>query len=162
MSFTRLKNHRGFTMIETLLVVTVLGIMTATAVPRIKEMSARSSLRAARQELTAAFAAARTAAFQKGKTATLTLASNTANVTVLSGLVGSSIQVFGPIKLDKALSVTLTPLSGAPTTVLFDSRGLVTPTPLGAVTKYKLAYKTYADTLCITGAGIILPRNCTF
>ena len=162
MSFTRLKTHRGFTMIEILLVVTVLGIMMAFSVPRINEMSARSSLRAARQELTAAFAAARTAAFQKGKTATLTLGSNQANVTVLSGLAGNSIQVFGPIKLDQALKVSLTALSGAPTTILFDSRGLVTPTPLGAVTKYRLAYKSYADTLCITAAGIILPRSCQF
>ena len=160
MSYIRLKTQRGFTMIELVLVVTVLGIMIMLSIPRIKEMSARSSLRAARQELTAAFASARTAAFQKGKTSTLTLASNQANVTVLSGLAGSSIQVFGPIKLDRALNVSLTALDGAPTSMNFDSRGLVTPTPLGAVNKYRLTYQSYADTLCVSAAGIILPRNC--
>lgn len=160
MSYIRLKTHRGFTMIELLLVVTVLGIMMMLSVPRVKEMSARSSLRAARQELTAAFAAARTAAFQKGKTSTLTLAYNQANVTVLSGLSGASVQVLGPIKLDRALNVSLTALNSAPTSMNFDSRGLVTPTPLGAVNKYRLSYKAYADTVCVSAAGIILPRNC--
>lgn len=153
--------RRGFTMIEILMVVAVLAIMYMIAIPKIGEIRSRSSLRAARQELASAFAAARAAALQKGKTSTLTLASNAATVTVLSGLAGTSVQVYGPVRLDKDLNSTLTALSSAPTTIQFDARGLITPVPVGVTAyKYRLSTSTYSDTLCISPAGIIMPRGC--
>lgn len=151
--------RRGFTMIEALIVVTTIGIMVMLVGPKIGELSARSALRASRQALASAFAAARTSAFQKGKTATLTLAGNQATVTVLNGLYGNSITVYGPVRLDSELKTTLTPLNSAPTSIYYDARGLVTPVPIG-VNKYLLTRGNYSDTLCLSAAGIILPRSC--
>lgn len=160
MTRARLSNRPGFTMIEIFVVIAILAVIYVMIGPRIAELRSRSSLRAARQELSSAIAAARAAALQKGKTATLTLASNTATVTVLSGLAGGSVQILGPIRFDKTLNSTLTALSGAPTSIAFDARGLVSPVPTG-ISKYRLANGVYADTVCVSAAGIILPRGCT-
>ncbi len=148
-------------MIEVLLVVGVAAIMFAMVVPRMTTLTTSSSLRAARQQLSAAFAAARAAALQKGKTSTLTISGSSARVTVLSGLNGTVVSVFGPIKLDTEFGVTLTALSSSPVTLNFDARGQLTPTPAAAlVYKYKLSIASASDTLCISPAGIIMPKGC--
>lgn len=57
----------GFTMIEILIVIGVAGILYMLMAPRIGETRAKSQLRAARQQLSAAFASARAAARQHGR-----------------------------------------------------------------------------------------------
>jgi type II secretory pathway pseudopilin PulG len=146
-------------MIEVLLVVGVAAIMFAMVVPRMTTIKTSTSMRAARQELSAAFAAARAAALQKGKTSTLIIDGSSARVTVLSGLNGTVVSVFGPIKLDTEFGVALTPLSSSPVTINFDARGQLTPTP-ASVLKYKLSMASSSDTLCISPAGIIMPKGC--
>lgn len=154
-----LRRRLGFTMIEVLLVVGVAAIMFAMVVPRMTTIKNSASMRAARQELSAAFAAARAAALQKGKTSTLTIDGSSARVTVLSGLNGAVVSVFGPIMLDTEFGVALTPLSSAPVSINFDARGQLTPTP-ASVLKYKLSMASSSDTLCISPAGIIMPKGC--
>lgn len=147
-------------MIEIFIVIGILAVLYAMTGPKVAELRSRSALRAARQELSSAFASARAAALQKGKTATLTLGGDSAIVTVLSGLAGTSVTVFGPIKFNLELNSSLTALSGAPTTVSFDARGLMTPVVAGVTNKYRLSNGIYADTVCISAVGIILPRTC--
>jgi len=154
-----LRQRLGFTMIEVLLVVGVAAIMFAMVVPRMTTIKTSTSLRAARQELTAAFAAARAAALQKGKTSTLTIDGSSARVSVQSGLNGTVVSVFGPIKLDTEFGVDLTALAGSPVTLNFDARGMLTPTPASNL-KYKLSMASSSDTLCISPAGIIMPKGC--
>jgi prepilin-type N-terminal cleavage/methylation domain-containing protein len=149
----------GFTMIEVLLVVGVAAIMFAMVVPRMAAISTSSSMRAARQELIAVFAAARAAALQKGKVSTLTLDGSSARVSVQSGLNGTVVSVFGPIKLDTEFGVTLTALSDSPVTLNFDARGMLTPTPASNL-QYRLSSAASSDTLCISPAGIIMPKGC--
>lgn len=154
-----LRRRLGFTMIEVLLVVGVAAIMFAMVVPRMTTIKTSSSMRAARQELTAAFSAARASALQKGKISTLTITGSTARVSVLSGLNSTAVSVFGPIQLDTDFGVVLTPLSSSPLTLSFDARGMLTPTP-AAVLKYQLTMASSSDTLCISPAGIIMPKGC--
>ncbi|HYW30645.1 MAG TPA: type II secretion system protein [Gemmatimonas sp.] len=160
MPLTRRLSRRGFTLIEALMVITILGLMYLMVMPRITDSRSSTSLRAASQELRSAFAAARAAALQKGKVATLTLTSTTARVNVLSGLNGTDIIVYGPIRFDRELNSSLSSIASAPMTVSFDPRGLMTPIPVAAY-KYKLTNGTKADTVCISTAGVILSRSCT-
>lgn len=146
-------------MIELLLVVGTLAILFAVVAPRITTLRASTQLRAGRQQLTAAFAAARVAALQKGKLATLTLSGSAATVSVLSGLTNTATQVFGPIRLDSALGVNLVALSGAPTTLRWNGRGLLTPAPAQTL-RYQLTVGTKADTVCLSTIGLILPKGC--
>ena len=147
-------------MIEIFIVIGILAVLYVMTGPKVAELRSRSRLRAARQELSSAFASARAAALQKGKTATLTLGGDSAIVTVLSGLAGTSVTVFGPIKFNGELGSSLSALSGAPTTVSFDARGLMTPVVAGVTNRYRLSSGTYADTVCISAVGIIMPRTC--
>jgi type II secretory pathway pseudopilin PulG len=149
----------GASLIETLVVVSILGLMYVLVGPRLSSFREQSSLRAARQELSSAFAMARAAALQKGKTATLTMSPISASVSVLSGLTGNPVQIYGPLQFDKELNSTLSALNGAAMTVSFDARGLVTPAPAG-ISRYRLVSGTRADTVCISPAGIILPKDC--
>lgn len=146
-------------MVEVLLVIAIIGITLTFASPRIAEIRARSSLRGSRQLLSSAFAAARAAALQKGKTSTLTLTASSATVSVLSGLTGNAVTILGPLRFDKGLSSSLSAVGGASMTVSFDARGVVTPMP-ASISKYRLANGVYADTVCISPAGIILPKTC--
>ncbi len=154
-----LRRRLGFTMIEVLLVVGVAAIMFALVIPRMTTLKSSTTLRAGRQQLTAAFAAARAAALQKGKTSTLTLTGSTARVSVMSGLNATSVNVFGPVRLDSDLGLTLSAISSAPTTIQFDSRGMLTPTPATTL-KYRISFESVSDTLCISPAGVIMPKGC--
>lgn len=146
-------------MIELLLVVGILAAIFAITAPRLTTIRATTQLRAGRQQITAAFAAARVAALQKGKPATLTLSGNAATVSVLSGLSNTATAVFGPIRLDSALGVSVVALAGAPTTLRWNGRGLLTPAPAQTL-RYQLTSGTKADTVCLSTVGLILPKGC--
>jgi len=122
-------------MVELLMVVAILAAVFGFVVPRMTTIKTNPSLRAARQQLTAAFSAARSAALQKGKTSTLTLSGSSATVSVLSGLASKSA------------------------TVNYDARGLMSPTPTSTL-RYQLKLGSKADTLCISQAGLILKKGC--
>jgi Tfp pilus assembly protein FimT len=153
------RQRAGVSMLEIMVVVSVLGLMYLLVGPRISAVQEQNSLRAARQQLSSAFATARAAALQKGKTATLTMSPISASVSVLSGLTGNPVLIYGPLRFDKELNSTLSALNGAAMTVSFDARGLVTPIPVG-ISRYRLTSGTRADTICISPAGIILPSDC--
>lgn len=150
-------------MIELLLVVGLLAIVFALVAPKMTTIRESSSLRAGRQQLSAAFAAARAAALQKGKTSTLVITGNTVRVTVRSGLAGNLVGVFGPIRLDESLGITLEPLGEAPALINYNGRGMMTNVMVEdeEVFRYRLRYGTKADTLCISTAGLILSKSCT-
>lgn len=141
------------------MVVAIAAAVFALAVPKIGDARDGASRRAARQELSAAFAATRAAALQKGKTATLTLTSNSATVNVLSGMAGASVTVWGPIRFNTSLNATIESLNGAPTSVQYNARGMLTPTPASTL-KYRVTVGSKRDTVCISPAGIILPKGC--
>ncbi len=149
----------GFSLVEVLLVVVILGLMMAMALPRITEMKSKSSLRAARQGLSSLFATARAAAVQKGKVATLTMSGTTASVVVLSGLQGQPVTIMGPVRFDQQFGATLAALSAAPMSIRYDARGLVTPSSV-AITRYRLNVGTYSDTVCVNGVGLVMLKGC--
>lgn len=155
----RLPNRRGMTLPELLIAVVIIGIIFAFSVTKMATASDSASRRAARQQFIAAFAATRAAALQKGKTATLTLTSTSATVAVQSGLAGNATTVWGPLEFNTALNVIIEPLGGATSTISYSSRGLLTPTP-GGILRYRLTVGASRDTVCISAAGLILPRGC--
>jgi Tfp pilus assembly protein FimT len=149
-------------MVELLIVIAMLGVVFSMVVPRMSVIRESTTLRAGQQQLAAAFSAARSAALQKGKTSTLTMVGNQATVTVRSGLAGTSVRVFGPIMLDESLGITLQPLNGAPRVITYNGRGMMTTViGEGAVFRYRLVHGTKSDTLCISGAGLILTKQCS-
>ena len=163
MSIASARRRAGYSLIELMVVVASLAIVFAIALPQLSAIRASSTLRAGRQQLAAAFSSARAAALQKGKTSTLNLDGSAATVTVQSGLAGTEVRVFGPVRLDSALGITLEPLGDAPRTVNYNGRGMMTNvmTEDEEVFRYRLRYGTKTDTLCISTAGLILSKHCS-
>jgi type II secretory pathway pseudopilin PulG len=151
--------RRGFSLVQLLMVVALMGAILFQLIPTIRDLKVRSALRAARMELVAAFSAAQEAALQKGKVATLTISGNTLSVTALSGLTGNSVPVLGPLRFDADFGATITPLTPAPATLTFDARGLITPATT-TTSSYVLTVQNRADTVCVTGGGLVLPKGC--
>ena len=147
------------TMSELLIVVAIAAIVFMLAIPKIAVSRDSAGRRAARSQLVAAFAATRSAALQKGKTASLALTSGTATVTVLTGLAGTSFTTWGPIEFTSTLGATIEPLGGSATTISYNARGMLTPTPVGTL-MYRLTVGAEKDTVCISTAGIIMPKGC--
>ena len=146
-------------MFELMLVIAVLGAILYRVLPMISEIKARGALRASRQSLSAAFSSARAAAMQKARSATVTLTSSSASVTVVSATTGNPVTLVGPIQFTSSYGSVLTAIGSAPTSVVYDGRGLVSPAST-TVSKYALTISKWADTVCISGAGIILNKSC--
>jgi hypothetical protein len=80
-------------------------------------------------------------------------------VTVISSTTGNSVTLIGPVLFSEAYGTALSAVSGAPTTVVFDGRGLVVPATT-SISRYRLSMSSWADTVCISGSGIVLMRGC--
>ena len=162
MSTFPLRRRVGYSMIELLIVIVTLAIVFAMVAPRMTAIRESSSLRAGRQQLAAAFSAARAAALQKGRPSALVINGNEVNVRVYSGINNARVRVLGPLRFDVSLGMTLERLGGAPDSIAYNQRGMLSNVIIGGeqVLRYRLVYGSKADTLCISGAGIILPKGC--
>ena len=110
-----MRRRRGFSLPELLTAVVIVALLALLVLPLTTELRERTALRSARLELASAFAAARAAAVQKGKRATVTLEGSTISVTVMSGAPPRSVPMLGPLKLDRASGTTVRPLASAST-----------------------------------------------
>lgn len=153
------RERRGVSLMEMLVVVSICALTTALALPNLAAARDGAGRRAAHQVLEGAIAATRAAALQKGKTATLTIASNAATVTVLSGVANTSVTVLGPVRFTPAFNATIEVLNGSPTTITYNGRGLLTPTPFEPLV-YRVKVGATSDTVCVSTAGVILSRGC--
>jgi prepilin-type N-terminal cleavage/methylation domain-containing protein len=68
-----LRNRRGVSLIETLIVLMLIGTVTAFALPKVRAAQSHESTRSARREVQAAIARAKGAAVQRGCLATLNM-----------------------------------------------------------------------------------------
>ncbi len=152
--------RRGYTLVEMLIVLSVMGGLALFSLPRFAGLQERSRLTSARQEVEAAIATARAAAIQKGRTATVVFSNNKLWVTVTTSSSGTQATVVPVTPLDSVYGVTLTSRSASDTSIAFDMRGFASPR-LSATGVFRLAGTTRRDSVCVTTAGAIMPRGCS-
>jgi prepilin-type N-terminal cleavage/methylation domain-containing protein len=154
---------RGFTVVELLLTLVVIGAVAAIAGPRISAMRGGQAVRGARGEVVSTIEAARAAALQRGRPAWVVRRGNT----LLAATVdedGRSRVVVATADLWTLYNATLTTAVPADDSVTFDGRGLANPRITRAVpyARYVVsaAGGAFRDSVCVTTLGLILPPGC--
>ena len=146
-------SRRGFTAIEMMIVVVLVGVLSAIALPYLRTGPAKSGVRGALSAITSLHAIARNAAIARGRTAILVIkATAPATVLVVVRRPGSSVvDTVGAVEnLFARFSVALTTTSDS---VAFTPRGIGIST---SNTTVIVTRSSVADTLTISGAGRVL------
>ena len=154
----------GFTMVELLLVIAMVGAVVAIAMPKMRGFRDTSAVRSARLELTTAIEAARAASIQRGRPARVRIMNDTVLVTVdtsaAGGATASRYTVLGPKSLHREHAVSVTGRAASDTGVAFDSRGLASPRLAGTAV-FVLERNGTRDSVCVSRLGMLLPSRCT-
>ena len=139
--------ERGFTLIEILMVVTVIGLLTAIALPRIGDAMVAQNARAGRDAVISLHAKARAAAIQRGRSTRLVINGNSMIIVSQHPVTGAVDTVGNVEDLFDRFGVTL---STTRDTLSFDARGLGTESSATTVTVTKGAH-TYQITISMWG-----------
>ena len=142
----------GFTLIELMIVVTILGTLALIGLPRMRDGMTRSNVRGARTTLINLLSKARTAATQTNRVTLLKIQGNNAFVLARPRLVvaaGSDADTLGAVQpLGDLYGVTVT---AAIDSVRFDPRGL--GTGFGTGTTFLVSLRGKTETITVDGLG---------
>ena len=143
--------RKGFTLMEIITVMVIMGIVMMMALPKYGHMNDRNAMRSAKDGLSARISAARAASVASGKPATFSIIGDTMRVTLTSN--GITTTKGADINLFQQFGVSMT--SGN-ANVKFDGRGMANQTAL----VLKFARSNLSDSLCISKLGLINRHGC--
>ena len=143
--------QKGFTLIEIIMVMVIMGIVMMMALPKYGNMNDRNQMRSAKDGLAARISAARAAAVASGKPSTFAVIGDTMRVTLTSN--GVTTTKGADVNLYKQFGVSMT--SGG-ATIVFDGRGMANQTAL----KFKFTRGSISDSLCVSKLGLINRHGC--
>ena len=148
-----MKVRPGVSLVETVLVLAIAGILLAVAVPRFSTISASGAVRNGQTRLVSAIATARAAAIQRGGNASFKLAGNRVTVVANAG----TLNLISPVPMDTLYQVAVT-TSPATSQVDFDGRGFASNIPSG-VTFVLRRTGIAPESVCVTKLGVVR-RTC--
>lgn len=143
---------RGFTLVEMLLVVVIMGIVLSLASPKLGTAASQMAVRNSRNEVSAMISLTRALAVQNGRRATFVQEGNTVRVELAQGY-GSTTDTMATRDLAGQHKVALGP--SAKLTIPFDPRGFAIPGSVGESRTIAITRDAFADTVCVIGLGKI-------
>ena len=161
------KLRPGFTMVELMMVIAILGLLTMIAIPRIRNYRMSNNMMSAKAQVASSIATARAAAIQKGRTARFIVRGARLNVEVsadTASSIGGSIAtgtmiILSNIPLDDRYDVTITPRAAADSVIRFDARGFGTTGSNGRAI-FLISGGGRTDSVCVSSLGLIMKRGC--
>lgn len=145
-------NERGFSLIEVLTVLIMIGVLSALALPKLGNTLAHQDVRGARNFITSAHARARASAATRGRRTTLVL-KNGALAVMSAHPVTGAIQTMGPpdtVTLRFGVTLSIDP---ARDSLVFNAKGNGTES---TATTIIITKRGFADTITIAPMGRIL------
>lgn len=145
------KHRSGFTVIEMIMVIVVVGIVMTFALPYLRNSSAKASVRGAADEISRLYAMGRAVSIQRGKIAKLTLNSGASTAVLLAAQVGGPgwDQIGGVENLNSRYGVTFTTSTDV---LYFSPRGIGTNL---SNTQIIITNNGFTDTVTISPTGMI-------
>ena len=150
--------RRGFTLLEAVMVISMMGIVAAMAVPRMRTGTDVANLRSARDVIATYANTARRTALARSSVTRLTLVGDsllTVTMTIPSGtgIVASQVNLRQQFR-------SFAQLDGATTAQLtFDKRGMTRGN--GASRKFIVEnLDGVRDSVCVSGAGLVMRGTC--
>jgi prepilin-type N-terminal cleavage/methylation domain-containing protein len=148
--FNARKNSQGFTLIETLIIVVIIGILSAIAVPSFLALLDRSKVNSALSQVQGVLQQAQREAIRKSKPCTVTLAPATKQVTANCSVTS-----------DRTLNSSIG-METNETSIQFSYRGTITLSDAGTVVFFTESNPTKKKCLVISKPlGIIRTGNYT-
>jgi prepilin-type N-terminal cleavage/methylation domain-containing protein len=148
-------NRRGFTLIETLIVIVVAGLMMAAGFPRLRQAMISTNLRSARNQMAALHAQARAVAVERGRSSAIWVNGNQVMVVTTPRLVelaGSTHDTVGGVHDMMAEFGAAVTTAGDP--IGFDPRGIGTNSAAATLTLTKYSH---TKTMTISPFGRLQP-----
>ena len=138
----------GFTLVETLIVVVVAGIILSMGFPRMRDAKTKSDLRSARTQVASMYARARNAALETGRTSSLAFNGNNAVVVRVQSTNSAVLDTLGAVQnLMSAYTVTVAPTVS---TLSIDPRGIGTNTAQAVI---RLSRGGFTDSVVVSPFG---------
>jgi prepilin-type N-terminal cleavage/methylation domain-containing protein len=161
------KGRPGFTMVELMMVIAILGLLTMVALPRIRNYRMSNNMMSAKAQVASSIATARAAAIQKGRTARFIVRGDRLNVEVsadtASSIGGSTATgtmiIISNIPLIDRYGVTIVPRATGDSAIRFDGRGFGS-TGSGGRATFILTGGSRTDSVCVSSLGLIMKRGC--
>ena len=154
--------RRGFTLLELVLVLVIIGVTTGFAIPRLRSVSDRMTLSGAKSDLASAVAMTRAAAIQKGREGRLVVRSNRVIVVVDTARVGGTALSMTLLdhNLKSRRAVLVVPRAVSDTMLPFNSRGYAR-TRSGGTAVYALEGPGgLRDSVCVSSFGVVSKQGC--
>ena len=154
------KNSRfGYTLAEVLIVISIIGIITAISVPKFASAKNQAQLTGAMTRVSRGIMAARQAAIQRGKVAYFKHSNNKFWVIVdTTGNLTDSIVITPPYNISTEYGVAITAPVGV-TSIQYDPRGVATQ-PTKRVFSFKHSVSNTVDSLCVSRLGNTVRQVC--
>ena len=155
----RLLSRRGYTLAEVLIVISIVGLLAATAMPKLATLKNQAQLTGAVTRFTRAVMSARQAAIQRGKTSYFRHSNNKFWVIVdTTGSLTDSVIITAPYDLSSEYGVSVTAPAGV-TSIQYDPRGVATQSTKQVFAFVHSASST-VDSLCISRLGNTIKERC--